>query len=351
MASRGMVAIAGGAAAAVLAIALVSAFQAGDEPGPAAEPKLGVISSFYPIHEFVQNIGGDKIDATLLIPVGAEPHDWEPTIRDVERIQSADIIVINGIGFERWVEDLKEEEFGGVIVDTSMGIEVIMPHEDEDEHGDEHNDEREEEHGDEHGDENGDEHGDEHNDEHNDEREEEHGDEHGHDHSGGDPHIWLSPVHAQAQVQNIADAFADADPGNAIYYQSNAAAYITQLDALDSGIRAGLADCNTDFIAFHDAFSYFAAEYGLTQHTILSSSDPHGEVTARSLENVISKAREINQSIVFGEEAANPKTTQVIADEIGGKVLVLSPLEIHSERSYIERMGGNLENLREALCQ
>lgn len=276
--------------------------------------KLTVISSFYPLHEFAQNIGQDKIDAILLVPVGVEPHDWEPTIKDVQRMETSDLIIINGIGFETWVESLEENNFSGLIVDTSNGIQI-----------EEHN-ELEEEHN---------------------ELEEKHNE---HDHSLGDPHIWLNPVLAKTQVQNIANAFSNSDPENSEFYQSNAASYIKDLDSLDSKIRSELSTCKTDFIAFHDAFSYFSDEYGLTQHTILSSSDPHGEASAKTLEKVISESRELDIKIIFSEEAVNPKTSQIIANEIGGKVLILSPLEVVSDGTYISKMNDNLDNLKEALC-
>ena len=274
--------------------------------------KLKVISSFYPLHEFTQNIGQEKIDATLLTPIGVEPHDWEPTIKDVQRMETSDLIIINGIGFETWVESLEENNFSGTIVDTSNGI-LIKTHEEE------HEEENEEEHN-------------------------------KHDHSSGDPHIWLNPVLAKNQVQNIANAFSNSDPENREFYQTNAATYIKELDILDSKIRSELSSCKNDFIAFHDAFSYFADEYGLTQHTILSLNNPHGEASAKTLENVISEARELNIDVIFSEEAVNQKTSEIIANEIGGKVLILSPLEVVTDGTYISKMNDNLENLKEALC-
>ena len=198
----------------------------------------------------------------------------------------------------------------GIIVDTSNGI--LVKESEEDEHMDEHMDE--------------------------------------HNHDSGDPHIWLNPVYAKIQVQNIADAFSKHDPENQQYYQSNAESYIQELTLLDSEIRNDLSTCNSDFIAFHDAFSYFADEYGLHQHTILSSSDPHGEATAKTLENVISTAKKHDIKIIFSEETVDSRTSETIAHEIGGKVLVLSPLEVASEGTYISKMKQNLENLQEALC-
>ena len=266
--------------------------------------KLEVISSFNPLHEFSQIVGQEKIDATLLVPVGVEPHDWEPTIKDVQKMQKSDLIIINGIGFENWVDDLTENDYQGTIIDTSKGIVIIKS---EDSHEED-------------------------------------------SHELGDPHIWLNPVYAKKQVQNIALAFSISDPENGEFYHTNAVKYSEQLDTLDSKIRNELSGCNSDFVAFHDSFSYFAKEYDLNQHTIIETNNSHGEVTAKTLENVISTARELNIKVIFSEDTVNTKTSQIIANEIGGKVLVLSPLEIVSEDNYISKMTQNLENLKEALC-
>jgi zinc transport system substrate-binding protein len=265
---------------------------------PIDNSKLQVISSFNPLHEFSQIVGQDKVDVRLLVPVGVEPHDWEPTIKDVQEIQKSDLIIINGIGFENWVDNLAENNYQGIIIDTSDGILI-------------NNLDQE---------------------------------------NTVDPHIWLNPIYAKKQVQNIALAFSNHDPENGEFYHANAAQYSEKLDLLDSKIRIELSNCNNDFITFHNAFSYFAEEYNLNQYTIIPSSNSHGEVTAKTLENVISKARELNIKVIFSEESVNTKTSQIIADEIGGKVLVLSSLEIVSDGDYILKMNQNLENLKEALC-
>jgi zinc transport system substrate-binding protein len=279
--------------------------------------KLQVVTSANFLYEFTQTIGNEIIDVSLLVPMGVDPHDWEPTIRDTERLQRANMIIINGIGYEHWIDSLDTSGYQGIIVDTSDGILIDDEKHDDEKHDDEkHDDEK-----------------------HDDEK-----------HGNLDPHIWLNPVYAQLQVKNIANALSNSDPENKKYYQSNAEIYITELDSLDSKIRNDLSNCRTDFITFHNAFSYFSKEYGLTQHTIISSNDSHGEVTPKTLENIISLAKELNIKVIFAEESTSIKTSQVIADEIGGKVLVLSPLEITSTSNYISKMNQNLENLQEALC-
>ena len=121
--------------------------------------KLQVMSSFYPLREFSQNVGKEKVDVKLLVPVGVEPHDWEPSIKDVQQMQKSDLVIINGIGFESWVDKLNEMNYQGVIVDTSNGI-VIKNLDEEFLKRKEHANE------------------------------------------SGDPHIWLNPVYAKIQVQN-----------------------------------------------------------------------------------------------------------------------------------------------------
>ena len=279
--------------------------------------KLQVITSATFLYEFSQNVGKEMIDVTLLVPMGADPHDWEPTIRDREKLQKADVIIVNGIGYEHWLGSFDSNDNQGILVDTSNGISTLD--------SEKHDDHAKEDDHDGH-------------------------EEDKHNHGDLDPHIWLNPVYAQLQVKNIANALSNSDPTNKNYYQSNAAIYNKELDLLDSKIRTELSECKTDFITFHNAFSYFSEEYGLTQHTIISSNDSHGEVTPQTLENIISLARELNIKIIFAEESTSTKTSQVIADEIGGKVLVLSPLEIVSDETYVEKMTQNLDSLKDVLC-
>lgn len=275
--------------------------------------KLQIISSFYPLYDFAQNVGKDKVEVFLLIPEGVEPHDWEPTIQDVQLMQKSDLIIINGIGFERWVEKLEIMNYQGIILDTSKGItndsSFLESNNESVKNSIQEN-----------------------------------------DHELGDPHIWLNPAFAQLQVQSIANEFSELDPENKKFYEKNAQDYISKLDKLDKKIRNELSNCNHDFIAFHDAFSYFANEYHLNQHTIISSNDPHIDPTGKTLENVIKTARELNIKIIFTEDTVNPKISNVIANEIGGKTLVLSPIEISGNGNYISKMNDNLENLKEALC-
>ena len=263
-----------------------------DEP-KINEQKVVAIASFFPLYEFTKEIGREKVDVTLLVPSGVEPHDWEPTIKDLQLMQQADVIIINGIGFENWIDNIDSVNSDVKVVDTSIGISILE----------------------------------------------------------SDPHIWLNPVMAQKQVENIVDSLSKVDPLNEKYYKQNGISYIKKLEELDNKISYELSSCKKDFIAFHDAFSYFANQYDLNQHTVLKSNEPHEEPTSKSLENIINLARDLDSNVIFTEEAVDKRTSQVIANEIGGKVLTLSPLEIgDSQIDYIKKMEENLLHLKEALC-
>ena len=302
----------GNTRAAILVISIIiplSAFalwssEHNNVTGFAEKHQLKVLVSFYPLYEFTKVIGGERIDVSTIIPPGIEPHDWDPTIQDLQKMQNADMIVINGAGLEPWIAKLVSINPDILIVDTSSGISLLKKG------------------------------------------------KHVFDNKiQNDPHIWLDPVLAKKQIQNIANGLAKIDPQNTNYYQENANAYNTKLSLLDNKIRNELSVCvKKDFLAFHDAFSYFANEYDLNQNTIIGV-DPSEEPTATTLQQIIQKAQNLDLHIIFTEEAVNPRVSEVIADEIGAKVLILSPIEIYEKNSdYIKRMEQNLLNLKEELC-
>jgi len=264
-----------------------------------------ILVTFYPLYQFTKAIGKEKIDASIIIPPGIEPHDWEPTIQDIQKMKDADMIVINGAGLESWITKITSINPNVMIIDTSSGIPLLEK------------------------------------------------DSNGFDKiTKKDPHIWLDPILAKKQVQNIADGLIKLDSQNANYYQQNANDYKAKLDMLDNEIRTDFSTCDKkDFLAFHDAFSYFSKEYGLHQHTIVGGLDPETEPTAPALQQITKDAQSLGLNVIFTEEAANPRVSQVIADEIHGRVLVLSPLEITDKNiDYISKMEENLSNLKEALC-
>ena len=259
--------------------------------------KLTVISSIFPINEFVKKVGGDKITPTLIVPAGIEPHDFEPTISQIQAIRSADVLVYNGLGIENWLTKIESTQK----IDTSSELKVS--------YSDKRN-------------------------------------------ITLDPHVWLDPLLAKKQVENIRDGLISIDPKNKDSYNSNAKSFLAELDELDKKIRAQLESCKKhDFISFHNSFSYFANRYGLTQHSI-SESGPEAEVTPGRLTEIINVAKTLDLDVIYSEELMDSRYALVIAQEISnGKVLVLSPIEGLTKNDqgagigYIDKMNENVRNL------
>lgn len=283
--------------------------------------KLKIIASFFPLYDFARHVGDDRAEVTSLIPVGIEPHDWEPTAQNVVAVQDADMFIFNGAGLEgRWITQLQSE----FKVDTSKGIQLLQSgeHEGEEEAQEQQSVLQET--------------------------------------ASSDPHIWLDPVLAKHQIEVIRDAFINLDPENTSYYRDNAARYISELESLDTSVRSQLlSNCTLkDFISFHDAFSYFANRYGLIQHSIHGVS-PEGEILPQKITEVKGLATQLGIDTIYSEDLVDPRLATVIANEIpNGRVLTLSPIEgIDREEldqgvGYIQKMHENLENLKLGLkCQ
>ena len=382
-----------------------------------SEDELQVYVSFYPLYETTQAVIGQKADVKILTPTNVDPHDFDPSVKVIQEMKTADLIILNGGGFESWISNMEFES--GQLLDSSNGIsflktESVDHHEEHDEHAkeDEHDDDfhteefyeevasviEEFEHGhmteiqsieaieeilhehegDGHGHEIGviediehllheieDGHiegshgleeihhlvsGEDVHDEH--VKEDEH-DEHEEHEVVSDPHIWLNPNLVKIQVKNIAERLSKIDPENSKSYNENASQYIEKLELLDLQIREELSSCSKkDFITYHNAFSYFSNEYGLTQHTITKGVHDHSQPTAKSIEGIIDLAKKLDIKVIFTEDTSDIRISQVIADEIGADVLILSPIATQDieNKNYFERMQENASSLKEALC-
>ena len=182
----------------------------------------------------------------------------------------------------------------------------------------------------------------------------EHGEEGVIDHTY-DPHIWLDPILAKAQVMTIADHLQESDPAHAEIYHDNAISYANQLDQLDQEIRSEVSSCAKDtFVPFHNAFSYFAERYDLNTLAVIQEFSPETPVTAKDIEELIHFAEDNDIKYFFTEENRNPKLAERLAAELGGDILLFSPLESLSESddpkvTYFEKMRQNVDNLQIAL--
>jgi zinc transport system substrate-binding protein len=245
-----------------------------------SQSKISVVASFFPIYEFVKAVGGNKIDASVLIPIGTEPHDFDPTIQQIQKANSANLLVYNGASMEQpWIHELTPQN----LVDTSKGINLMANPGDPEIKG------------------------------------------------PSDPHIWLDPVLAIKQVQNIRDGLDKVDPKNSIYYNQNAQNFIGQLDKLDAAFKGNLSSSNCakrDFIPFHLAFAYFAKQYDLNVHPIHQGITPNGEILPQKLVEVVNLAQKLGLKVIYSEDLIDPRSAQAIAEQIpGAKVMVLSPIE------------------------
>ena len=272
------------------------------------QDKINVVASFYPIYEFVKAVGGEGINLSVLIPIGAEPHDFDPTIQQVQHANSANLLVYNGASMEEpWIHNLTPQN----TVDTSKGINLLANPNDPEIKG------------------------------------------------PNDPHIWLDPVLAIKQVQNIRDGLDKVDPKNAAYYNHNAQNFIGQLKKLDTAFRGNLTSSNCakrDLIPFHLAFAYFAKEYGLNVHPVHEGLTPNGEVLPQKLVEVVNLAKNLGLKVIYSEDLIDPRSAQAIAEQIpGAKVMVLSPIEgVNATEqkagvTYLDKMYQDLAELKEGL--
>lgn len=266
----------------------------------AGEKNLLVTTSFYPLAFLAEEIGGDKVFVTNLTPAGAEPHDFEPSARDMAKMEQSRVLIVNGLGLEPWIENAQKN------IDPKKTNLLIVGE--------------------------------------------------GRDISRkGDSHIWLSPAIMYGMAKEIALTFAEADTANGATYFNNLEIFKNKINVLDDEYRSGLTQCKLkSFVTSHNAFGYLADNYGLEQIPIAGLS-PDAEPSPKTLGDIVNFAKQRNVKYIFFESLANPKLSETIASEIGAKTLVLNPLEGLTEqdrlegKNYFSIMRENLVNLQTAL--
>lgn len=318
--------------------------EASDEP---VDPnKLQVMASFYTMYDFAQKIGGEHVQVTCMVPSGTEPHDWEPSTKDITRMEQADVFIYNGAGMEHWVSDvlagLSNKKL--ISVEASQGVSLLRSAEEEDGHD----------------------HADEedaavsnaaaHEDDAADHTVVAAPDGHdGHEHGEYDPHVWLDPMNAKQEMQNICEAFSKADPEHRADYQANYEKWEKQLDELDKIYQTTLENLSErNIVVAHEAYGYLCRRYNLTQVSIEGMS-PDSEPDPGRMADIIDFVRANNVRAIFFEELSGSRTAETVAAETGVKLLTLSPLEGLSDRQeetggdYFSVMEENLQQLTEAL--
>ena len=271
---------------------------------PAASGKLTVAVSVPPQAYFVERIGGSRVQVEVMIPPGYSHVDYPLSPRQMTALSRADLYVAVGhpaFEFERLqVRPFLAGVPGVRVVDMSRGMDLIA---------DGHEDHGHEDHG----------------------------------HEGGDPHVWVAPETVAVAAVNIARALERADPAHAQEYRANLRAFQADLTVLDREIRLRLeGHPGARFMVYHPTWGYFARQYGLTEIAIEAEGK---EPSAARLIRLIERARRENVKVLFVQSGFPRKSAQVIADAVGGRVLVADP----EKRDWLDNLRSVAAELGEAL--
>ncbi len=307
---------------AVLSLFLVTGCGAGGDSGgeeAGSGEKVQVAVTISVLQDFVEQVGGDRVEAFSIVPVGGSPETFQPSPRDAGRISEARVVFENGMGLDAWVEDLVESAGNEEqkVVKLSDGLESLE--------GEEHAEEAPKEHGGEH--------------------------EHA---GGGNPHLWLNVANAEHYVERIRDALTEADADGAEEYEINAEEYLAELEELDGYIKEkaeSIPEERRKLVTFHDAFPYFAEAYGFELVGVVLEN-PEAEPGSREVAEVVRTIEEEEVPVVFTEPQFNSGLADTIAREAGVEVRELytdTLVEDEAGSTYDAMMRTNIDRISEAL--
>ena len=280
--------------------------------------KLTIVTSFYPMYISTLNIVKDIPNVEVLNMTTSQTgclHDYSLSTKDLKTLSNADILIINGAGMESYLDDVIDEYSDLKIIEASKGIDLIE------------------------------------NTEHDDHTEDHDHEDHDHD---VNPHVWVSISKNIEEVSNIAEELSSLDPNHANEYQDNANEYIAKLENLKTEMHSTLDNiAHKDIITFHEAFPYFAEEFGLNIVGVIEI-EPDSEPSAKEVENIISIINEKNIKALFTEPQYSSKIADTIAKETGASIYTLDPIVTGDSNEkayndYIIKMQENLNTLKEAL--
>jgi ABC-type Zn uptake system ZnuABC Zn-binding protein ZnuA len=268
--------------------------------------------------DIARNVAGDRVTVESLLPVGADPHAYQPTPQDAARIADSQLLIVNGMEYEHFIESLLENAGGGrVVVTASEGIEAL--------HAEEHAGETEA--------------------------------GSAHTHEAGDPHLWLDPNLVIRYVENIRDGLVQFDPEGEAVYRSNAEAYIAQLKDLDAWIVEQVSQIPQErrlLVTNHESLGYFAERYGFTVvGTLIESVSSGASPSAGQMADLIVQIQTSGAPAIFLDSSDNEALAQQIADETGVQVVTDLYLESLTDgapaATYIDMMKHNVTRIVEAL--
>ncbi|MBN1149144.1 MAG: zinc ABC transporter substrate-binding protein [Anaerolineales bacterium] len=280
------------------------------------------------VSDVVSQIGGEKIELITLLPLGADPHGYEPTPQDIARVADADVIFANGAGLEEFIEHLIESAGAQEkIVPVSEGIALMQCEEEHEHEGEAEGHEQEGEEGESHQD------------------------------LGADPHTWTDPNNVMIWAGNIAGKLSELDPENADFYQANAEKYIEELKGLDAWIRqqaSQLPDANRRIVTDHTLFCYFSDEYGFEQvGAIFPGYSTSAQPSAQELAALEDSIKNLAVKAVFVGNTVNPELAQRVAEDTSVRIVFIytgSLSEPGGEAgTYLDYMRYNVQAIVEAL--
>lgn len=247
--------------------------------------KLTVVTTTSILADVVRNVGGDWIELTQLVPLGTDPHTFQPIPQDVAAVSDAHLVLVHGAGLEAFLGDLLESAGAGApVVPVTHGVELLQFR------GDGASDE-------------------------------------GDDHSGADPHTWFDPNNVIIWVDNIEVAMSTLDPGNAQAYAENAAAYRSELAALDGWIRDQVDQvplARRRLVTDHTAFTYFCTAYGFEQiGAVVPAYSTLAEPSAQELAALEETIKQYDIPAVFVGRTVNPDLAQQVAQDTGTELVFL----------------------------
>ncbi|MDR1942125.1 MAG: metal ABC transporter substrate-binding protein [Endomicrobium sp.] len=281
--------------------------------------KLQVITTIFPQYDFVRQVAKDKVELTQLLPLGAESHSYEPSPKDIIKIQNCDVFIYVGGEGDAWVEkilasiDVKNKKIISLMDCVSTVKEELVEGMQEEE-GEEEED-------------------------------------------AYDEHVWTSPKNAKIITQTIADVLQKADSQNSDFYEANAKNYILQLDALDADFEETVKNSKRDAIIFADRFPfrYFADAYKLKYFAAFPGCSTETEASAGTVKFLIDKIKSEKIPVVFHIELSNEKMADAIAESTGAKKLLfhschnVSKKDFKAGLGYADLMKRNVSVLKEAL--
>lgn len=295
----------------LMIILIAAGCTQGVPPGEAGD-QLHIYASVYPLADFAEKIGGKHVKVTLLVPPGVEPHDFEPTAKDLARLSGADVFIYNGLGFEPWIDQAKEILDPERTVIVSAGESIQPLHTDGSKRSEDGL-------------------------------------------KDADPHAWLDPIRAKKQAETIRDALIKADPDHAEDYRTNFKKLSKRFDDLHQTFTKVVEKAEKrEFIVSHAAFGYLADRYGLHQIAI-SGLSPSDDPSPKELKAVIEAAKKHRVKVIFFDTLVPGNVAKTVKDEVGAEALVLNPLEGLTPREaeagedYFSIMKKNAENLGKAL--